>query len=498
MENTPYQLEETIELLQERIASLELSLEDQDYQRLSAESSQEFSRQGLQRMMELSRLMYLKNPLINRGVQVQSYYVFGQGVSVHADNDDVNDVVQAFLNDQRNRAAFTGQQALEDREREQQVTGNTFIALFSSRGGRVQVRTIPPEEIQEIVYNPDDAAEPWYYLRVWTEYRSQSTVTRTAYYRDWYYTSKDKTWGQYPIIDGVGVFHVKTGGSGRMTFGVPETYAALDWARAYKGFLEDWATITKAYSKFAFQLTVPGGKNSVASAKNKLSTTLSTSQRETNPPPPAGATFVASENVSLTPVKTAGATVSAEDGRRLLLMVCASLGLPESFFGDVSVGTLATAKSLDRPTELKFEARRSMWADVITQICEYVIVQAAGIGGKLAGVVTLEDDEDNTPIITVDGEPLEIRVSFPPILEHDVQASIDAIVKAATLGGNGTAAGTIPAKDVSRMLLNALGEDADPILSEMYPDDEVMTESRARLETSIHQFQEAIKHAAVS
>jgi hypothetical protein len=30
-------------------------------------------------------------------------------------------------------------------------------------------------------------------------------------------------------------------------------YAALDWARAYKEFLEDWASIAKALSRFAWK-----------------------------------------------------------------------------------------------------------------------------------------------------------------------------------------------------------------------------------------------------
>src|SRR5690606_26615419 len=91
-----------------------------------------------------------------------------------------------------------------------------------------------------------------------------------------------------------------------------------------------------------------------------------------NPPPLTGSTFVAGEGTSLQPVRTSGATVSAEDGRRLLLMVAASSGLPETFFGDASIGTLATAKSLDRPTELMMEDRQKLWRDVFINILEFV------------------------------------------------------------------------------------------------------------------------------
>ena len=34
-----------------------------------------------------------------------------------------------------------------------------------------------------------------------------------------------------------------------------DVYAAMPWARAYKGFLTDWARLVKALSKFAWRLT---------------------------------------------------------------------------------------------------------------------------------------------------------------------------------------------------------------------------------------------------
>ena len=73
-------------------------------------------------------------------------------------------------------------------------------------------------------------------------------------------------------------------------------------------------------------------------------------------------------------------------------MVAAATGLPESFFGDVSVGTLATARSLDRPTELKFHSRQTLWADVLRDLLGYVIDQAVTAPrGQLQGTVATDD-----------------------------------------------------------------------------------------------------------
>src|SRR5438477_4821568 len=107
-----------------------------------------------------------------------------------------------------------------------------------------------------------------------------------------------------------------------------------------------------------------------------------------------------------------GATVAADDGRRLLLMVCAGTGWPETFFGDVSVGTLATARSLDRPTELRLRNRQTLWSDIIIDIAQFVIDK------KLESTQGLKKGQvDRT-----------INTAFPPIVQHDVKEIVDAIV----------------------------------------------------------------------
>jgi hypothetical protein len=58
-------------------------------------------------------------------------------------------------------------------------------------------------------------------------------------------------------------------------------------------------------------------------------------------------------------------------------MVAAATGMPEFFFGDANVGNHATAKTLDRPTELKFLDRQTLWADIHQDILQYVIDQSA-------------------------------------------------------------------------------------------------------------------------
>lgn len=490
--STEVTLHESLQLqnaeLTERLAALEFALEGLDWRLLTTQAEHEFSREGLRTITELARIMYLKNPLIQRGVAVQRLYVWGQGVNVGSRTPEIQAVLDAFNDDPKNQVELTSHQARMQKEIEQQTDGNTFFVLFVNElTGRVRVRTLPFEEIHDIICDPDDAKSPRYYVRQWSEQRfdqatgATTTKTRNAYYPDWRYNPKTKP----PTINGVDVmwsspvYHIKTGGFSNWKFGVSEIYAAIDWAKAYKEFLEDWASIVRAYRKFAFQLTTPGGKSGVAAAKSKLSTTVGTAAGETNPAPVAGSTFIAGEGHSLTPIRTSGATVAAEDGRRLLLMVAAAVGLPETFFGDVSVGTLATANSLDRPTELMMRDRQTMWASVYLAIYNFVLFWAVKAqNGPLRGLGTIQREVEGEEIIerVVWGDDVDahINLDFPPIVAGDTLAQVQAIVQGAIVTNGAPLTMDLPT--LTRMVLVALGQDdVDEIVNRLYPDGQEAT-----------------------
>jgi hypothetical protein len=458
------QYDSLTEVLQERIADLELALEDVGWQRVIGDGERDFTRDGLRRLCALSFLNYLKNPLIGRGVTLQAAYVFGQGVTVQSADEATNEAIQAFWDDPRNQAELTSGDALLEREQELAVFGNLFFVLFSSPAGEVVVRSVHVDEIDEIVCNPEDAREPWYYKRVWSP-RQLDPATglvrgrqQVAYYPDWRYNppaaERLTTIAGAPVLWDSPVKHVKVGALAGMRFGVPETYRAMDWAKAYKEFLEDRATVARALSRFAWSVTASGGQRGVQAAKARLATSLGTSGEERNPPPLPGSTFIGSGDSKLQPVSVAGATIDPDEGRRFLLMVCAATGLPETFFGDVSVGTLATARSLDRPTELKFRSRQKLWEEVLKDILGYAVQRR--LGALARGGVSMAAPRS-----------VQIDVDFPPLLEHDVTEQVNAVISAATLDGKALA-GTLDNELLVRLLLTALGvDDIDEIVASM-------------------------------
>lgn len=468
-------------LLEERLAELELALEDASWLRLSLEGDREFSREGLAKIIRYADLMVRKNPLINHAVQVTSEYVFGQGVSLQFEEERLNEVWQAFWDDPKNQAALTKHEALIANEQELETTGNLFYALFTNIStGRVRVRSIPVDDVRDIICNPEDAKEPWYYRRVWTQQTldmrfrdSLKSEQRDAFYPDVRYwpASRPSTLGGKPVKWDSPVYHVKVGGGAKMKFGVPEVYPALDWARAAKEALEDYATTHRALARFAWNLTAKGRKG-VSEAKTKLQTTLaqSSSSAETNPPPVVGSTFIGSEGADMKPIQTRGMAPAADEGRALWLMVAAGVGIPHTILaGDADVGNLATAKTLDRPTELKMTSRQKLWSGIFGDLSGYVLLQAVLTASgplRTAGKVVNDVEDNSRAVVWANDVNAHLDVDWPEILERDTGAMVSAIVKAATLDGKPLAE-LFDMPTVARMLLRVLGEDnIDEILAQ--------------------------------
>lgn len=479
------QQDATIEYLQEQLsaAMLELAIEDGGWRRLTSQAIQEFSKSGIDRIAEISRLLKVKNPLIKRGVSVQADYVFGQGFSIQARHNEINKAIQGFIDHPKNALELFGHQACLDKDKELACDGNVFLVLFTRPlDGHVCVRSIPPYQIVDVISDPEDSKCVWYYERQWNQRGIDGREeSKRAYYPHWQYSPASKTAeiNSYPVYWDAPIYHIKVGSFSDWRWGISEVYAAIDWARAYKEFLEDWATLSRAYSRFAHKLTTPGGKTAVAAARNKLATTLSMTSGETNPPPGVGSTAVLGQGFDLSAIKIGGANVSSEDGRRLMLMVAAALNIPETFFGDASVGTLATARSLDRPTQLAMGNRQTFWATVYTDILSYVLLwQVKAPRGALRAFGRVLRDEDREYVEwrndSATNEPINatIDVTFPPIVEIDLTERASAINTASTI---------IPdQRIIARLILSALGVDnIDELIDEMFADYEVPITGKA-------------------
>jgi hypothetical protein len=466
--------------LQEGMSRLQLELENEGYRRLTVATDHEFDRAHLETLIKLTAAMAIKNPLICRAVNVQSDYVFGRGVRFVAQHPVVQAVIDEHVNYAENQKVLYSHNSMSRQERELQVNGNLFFALPTNpRTGRVTVRDIPTAEVADIIRDPQDYHNEWFIKRTHLDGNNHLSVS----YHPALGITKDS--GAYlpawetdrgEIVWNAPVYHASFNQYGRMKFGIPELYPSIDWALAYKRFLEDWTSIMRAFARMAMKISGLGGKQQAAAAKSKLQTSVNlTNPLETNPSPTAASMGLFGKGVNIEPVKTAGATTPAKDGQPLLNMTAAGIGLPNTFFGDASQ---ARGDTLDRPTELKMVARQRLWAVIFSVILDYVLFQSAkcldgdlrAAGATVQDTVNKFDDSrikvvvmptNDDPDTGLAGQPIstKVQIKFPELLERNVTDRVRALVNALTQFGK-PLSDIIPDKRfVVRLLLEALNVD---------------------------------------
>lgn len=476
------------ELLQESVADLELAAEDRGWQSTAYAMEHEFSRQGLADLVRNCRIMVIASPLIKRGVQLRIGYVWGQGVTVQAragaeddGTQDVNAVVQAWWDDPSNQGSVTGSAAQEELERTAATTGNVFLCSFTDPvTGHVQVRSAPFDEIVDVIRNPQDRDEPWFYIR---EY--ETTVVRAFQPAGGQLTTRTRlarvkvfhpALGYRPVsrprsIDGAEVLwdapilHVAVNRPAGWKWGVPDVYAALPWARAYDGFLTDWARLVKALSRFAWRLT--GDRSSKAKAAAARVGRAIGATPGVAPVPGIGANTGAVGGVAamgpgsnLEAIPKSGATIDSQSGKPLAAMVAAGLGVSvvDLLADPGTTGARAVAETLDKPVMLEMTMRRNMWGAVLQTLTGYVIDQAVKAPrGPLTGTVR-RDPGTGREVVTLAGNTERtVTVDWPDLNELDPVKLITAIVAAGDF---------IPEVETVRLLLHALRvKDVDEVMA---------------------------------
>lgn len=461
----------------ERLWDLELALEDRGWVRELSAANFEFSLFGIHRIIGMCRLYRVKNPIIRRGIQITAIYIFGRGISITSDDPDENDVLQATINDPRNRAVL-GHTGMVESEERTWTDGNIFTVCFRDPvDGATIFRQIDPVEIVKIVTDPDDACVQRYFHRRWMslEFDPATAIDQPTPSEAWYPAvgyepdegSRPTTMGprDIPIRWDQPILHYKASGFAKEQWGIPRAYPAIEYARAVAKLIQNWCSIQEAMARFAWQVETQGGLPAIANLKQAFASTLATgdgSMYEQNPPPNAASTWISGPGNKLTMSKTSNMIDSPEVGRRVSHMAYMVFGLPETFFADASVGTVATATTLDRPTELKFRDAQMGWREyyqVLLGIAADNSIRATK--GKLREARV----QRPKPKLSV------INVQFPSVLEHDILAQVNAIVAAGTL--NGYEVTGIDQRVLIGLLLQELEvENWKDVLELMYPEAE--------------------------
>ncbi len=357
-------------ILREATRSVEddLALEDAGWISLGAQAASPID--GAERVtnLKLSRLYYTKDPLAKQSIRLWTDYTFGRGLrwSVEDKHEATRKVLEAFWNAPTNQALLSarGQRLSSDKAL---VDGEIFFAIFlGAKGDAPKLRRIDPLEITEIISNPEDVEEVLYYRRDWTDAQGSS---HTDYLRSTTNikgeSAKNAAGKEIQTTEGALVYHLALNTISQR--GNPLLTPALDWIRQYRRFLASRIAIMLALTRFAWRTKVKGGQAAVDIIKAQ------TEGKEIN----AGSTVLENLGSDTTPIKTdSGAKNAYDDGRMIKLQVAAAVGFAEQYFGDISTGNLATAKTVELPILKMIQSYQDVWGDTYKAINEVVLAHA--------------------------------------------------------------------------------------------------------------------------
>lgn len=469
--------------LRESVTELEQRLSDPGWQRFAVLTEAEFTDEGRRQMRAVCRLASVANPLLKRGLSLRSAYVHGQGMQVTArangtegtGEQDVQAVVNEHVDDDGNQRAWYGAAARDRLERTLGTDGELYACLFTRpMTGDVQIRVVLADEITEIICNPDDRTEPWLYRRVWCETRYTGAdgvpqqTTREQFHPAVGYrpAARAKRLGTVDIAWDAPILHVDVNRPEHWQHGIPDVYAAINWARAYKTYLEQWATLMSALSRYAWRTTASGSKQ----AKQVRAAVAASSpyRPETADPSHIGQMVVTGQGDTLEAIPKSGATIDSESGRPLAMMVASALDLPVTMLlGDPGqTGARAVAETLDQPTELAMKQRREVWRAADLRILRYVLAESVRAPrGALKGTIRRDTFRDRELFDLAGDTDPTIDIFFPDLDDVDAKDVVEAVARAAETK-------VLPPEVTLRLLLAALGvRNVDTIVEDMIDED---------------------------
>jgi hypothetical protein len=392
----------------------QLALEDIGWRPLMglSESANSFTLDALHHASELCRAVATVNPLVGRGLRVRTGYVWGSGVSVVPKEFIQGPGRPRTVNVEPElpegiEEVLTGTLAQLELERSSGTDGNLFF-LVDRR--TKEVLRVPFEEITEGVSQKGNRERLLYIRRTWNDWDLEldfdagielnpiTSPKAAARGRTWMRSDREGSGGStragfsfkdvwYPTpaglramgrgrtnsqiagdpVDNTKVMvHVPFNRLTGWRWGIPDVLPAVWWTKAYKEYLENCSTLTKAYARFAWKVTSDRSR-SVRRTAAAMAQTPRTDP-STGQPLNVGASAVLGAGQDLSAVG-GNTKVDFDSGRPLAAMIAAALDVPlPALLEDPSIANNAAATSLDTSTILVMQARQKVMDDMFRSI----------------------------------------------------------------------------------------------------------------------------------
>lgn len=417
-------LKEMAIVLSESMADVQLALDNVGWLPLGEDTNlQELPLSSIKKQTHVTRALAVINPLIKRGIAVRGAYIWGNGIKL-----DGLDESSPFWKSPTNQKYLLSNKAQLEMESCLATDGNFFL-LVTKQSAKTKVHKltrIPMGQITGVITDPDNSEDIWFYRREWAtvvtrpgsdqedridnvEYFPAIDYDFTTNGKPRFFKSKKVNWDSRIAAHSV---NKQVG----WKWGVPDLLSVMFWAKAHKEFLENQATLVKAYSRFAWKVAAPSAANARA-ASTKVGT-APTMDPMTGQPQGVGATAVTGQGTTISSVGRTGGSVDFEAGLPLAGYVAAGLSVPlNELTADAGNANRSSAETLSGSNEKVMRARQAEHKMFYEAIFAYL--------------------------------GMEVKVSFPKIEEEAVYRQIQSLVSLNVLN-------LFSDKEMRRLIIHAL------------------------------------------
>lgn len=341
-----------------------------------------YSEWNRQRSVIDSRVMYHQDVLTSRAADMWTDFGFGQHITVTPSDPALTDWWAEFWEAPRNRPVL-GDAEIQENSKSVLLDGEFFWAVWASKlDGRCTVRRINTEQVREVITDPSDRDVPLWYI--------VADPGGDLYYPDWRAT--EETLANHPVPNGalradqqrplthvviISVQRNKIYTPGVGPRGWPAFRQALVWARAYRDFIGDRATVAKLAAMYVQKLTAKNtGQRGVDDIVSRLQSTLVNSGfgYDRNANTVAGQTWVQNEQVNLEWMsRDTGAQGAQTDGLTLLGQTATGFGTPGHWMGRPdAMQNRAVAKESGLPFYEEIQRYQTFFGQAFADLCEVV------------------------------------------------------------------------------------------------------------------------------
>jgi hypothetical protein len=297
------------------------------------------------------------NALAAAAIRIMERFTIGRGISYAIKDDEVRKVWDKFW--RRNNM----KQKFKQMARDLPWQGELMLRFYEKSRGVTNFRVLDPSTCWEVVTDPEDIEEVYYYHFQWP-----------TPYQTW--VSGNIPSSRYIVqqVPPTNIMHIKVNISSQEKRGRSILLAAMPWLQRFNDFYNGQTIKAVLEANLVFKIKVKGDQTDVDSfLENPALTEL----------PPPGGVWIENEAVDLTAtsaVLTAGRG-SQGIGQQIASIVAASMLLPNEYF-NIESGAAARATALVRtdPAVKTIEDQQQILKETGEQIFERVIAEAINAG----------------------------------------------------------------------------------------------------------------------